>query len=665
MQLALFEPPDFCRGIPDLTDSLGGVTSSYFQRGEHLGSGSFGSVYKCLDSTTGALFAVKEVPLAGRDCTQSRVQALLREVQVLSRLEHPNVIRYYGAESTAQVLCIFVEFVSGGSLASYVERFGPLKERVVRLYLRQLLGGLHYLHAEGVVHRDIKPANVLVDANGTCKLADFGCAEMLSEIASDAPKVTGTPNFMAPEVAQRAGHGREADIWSLGCTVLEVCTGLAPWSHISQPETTLFLLKRGGIPEIPDTLSSEAQLFIKSCLVVDASNRLTVAKLLEHPFASPAPTTPRRKRPASMLPSPSPAARSPMQRPRSRLLPGVLNSSDAPSPVHTTPASSRSHAVMDAALKLLCAVPRDRSAVDSGAPARDRLGRAVASPSLGLASPMKRPRRGLTTLGLQLGHESPTSLAPASLRLPSPPLSPLRLSLSLSPSTTCSASVEGSPTLSASSPDLPPVASPLSLDTPNSADWRMLALGLARGVGGDVGGALSLTRSFQGLSTSPPSSQSQSRASPGAAPEDPTDHWAPCSLGDVWTSLTSMCEWRSSWSHWTGGMSAGAIVAVWQRRGRWSRPYYSAASVSARAQRRQAWAQSPPQESAPQATASTASTTATTSSSTPLGAASAAMGAAMSRRAAAAAASCPIINQLSVRVAAAVARNKKFRLRAR
>ena len=100
-------------------------------------------------------------------------------------------------------------------------------------YTYQILQGLEYLHALGIVHRDIKSTNILVDEQGVCKISDFGSAKTTLEDNMESMKymtVCGTPYWMAPEVIKQEGHNRKADIWSLGCTVFEMATGRPPWS---------------------------------------------------------------------------------------------------------------------------------------------------------------------------------------------------------------------------------------------------------------------------------------------------------------------------------------------------------------------------------------------------------------------------------------------------
>lgn len=118
----------------------------------------------------------------------------------------------------------------GGSITSLIEKYGKFNENLIRTYTTQILEGLEYLHANNVVHRDIKGANILVDNDGMCKLADFGSAKKIAGFGKERyASIRGTPNWMAPEVIKSKGHGRFSDIWSIGCTVIEMATGKPPW----------------------------------------------------------------------------------------------------------------------------------------------------------------------------------------------------------------------------------------------------------------------------------------------------------------------------------------------------------------------------------------------------------------------------------------------------
>lgn len=255
---------------------------TYWQKGELLGRGSFGSVYEGI-SDDGFFFAVKEVSLLdqGSQAKQS-ISQLEQEIALLSRFEHENIVQYYGTDKDESKLYIFLELVTKGSLLNLYRRY-HLRDSQVSAYTRQILHGLKYLHDQDVVHRDIKCANILADANGSVKLADFGLAKATK--LNDVKSCRGTAFWMAPEVVNNnnRGYGLPADIWSLGCTVLEMLTNQIPYAPM-ECMAALFKIGRGSPPPIPNSLSKDAQDFIKQCVQVNPHDRLTASQLLDHPF---------------------------------------------------------------------------------------------------------------------------------------------------------------------------------------------------------------------------------------------------------------------------------------------------------------------------------------------------------------------------------------------
>ncbi|XP_041014670.1 mitogen-activated protein kinase kinase kinase 1-like isoform X1 [Juglans microcarpa x Juglans regia] len=256
-----------------------------WQKGELLGSGSFGTVYEGF-TEDGFFFAVKEVSLLdqGSQGKQSIFQ-LEQEIYLLSQFQHDNIVQYLGTDKDESKLYIFLELVTKGSLASLYKKY-QLRDSQVSAYTRQILNGLMYLHDRDVVHRDIKCANILVDASGSVKLADFGLAKATK--LNDVKSSKGTAFWMAPEQLQvvnlkNHGYGLAADIWSLGCTVLEMLTCQAPYSHLEGMQA-LFMIGRGKPPPVRDSLSRDARDFILKCLQVNPNDRPTAAQLLDHPF---------------------------------------------------------------------------------------------------------------------------------------------------------------------------------------------------------------------------------------------------------------------------------------------------------------------------------------------------------------------------------------------
>jgi serine/threonine protein kinase len=126
-----------------------------------------------------------------------------------------------------------LRYAENGSLGQTLKAFGKLNERLVASYVVKILEGLHYLHQSDVVHCDLKAANILTTKNGNVKLSDFGVSLNLRAMEREMKDVAGTPNWMAPEVIELKGASPKSDIWSLGCTVIELLTGRPPYADIA------------------------------------------------------------------------------------------------------------------------------------------------------------------------------------------------------------------------------------------------------------------------------------------------------------------------------------------------------------------------------------------------------------------------------------------------
>ncbi|XVF63981.1 hypothetical protein PTKIN_Ptkin09bG0130300 [Pterospermum kingtungense] len=213
---------------------------SQWQKGRLLGRGTYGSVYEATNRETGALCAMKEVDIIPDDPKSVEcIKQLEQEIRVLRHLKHPNIVQYYGSEIVDDHFYIYLEYVHPGSINKYVrEHCGAITESIVRNFTRHILSGLAFLHSSRTIHRDIKGANLLVDANGVVKLADFGMAKHLTGLSYEL-SLKGSPYWMAPEVIkavmQKDSNPNLAlavDIWSLGCTIIEMLNGKPPWSEL-------------------------------------------------------------------------------------------------------------------------------------------------------------------------------------------------------------------------------------------------------------------------------------------------------------------------------------------------------------------------------------------------------------------------------------------------
>lgn len=264
-----------------------------WRKGELIGAGAFGQVYLGMNLDSGELLAVKQVLIGTSNATREKAQAHIKEleeeVKLLKNLSHPNIVRYLGTVREEDTLNILLEFVPGGSIQSLLGKLGSFPEPVIKKYTKQILQGLEYLHSNAIIHRDIKGANILVDNKGCIKLADFGASKQVAKLATvtAAKTMKGTPYWMAPEVIVGSGHSFSADIWSVGCTVIEMATGKPPWSQQYQEVALLFHVgTTKSHPPIPEHLSPEAKDFLLKCLQKEPELRSTASDLLKHPFVT-------------------------------------------------------------------------------------------------------------------------------------------------------------------------------------------------------------------------------------------------------------------------------------------------------------------------------------------------------------------------------------------
>ncbi|PWA89204.1 mitogen-activated protein kinase kinase kinase 3 [Artemisia annua] len=258
---------------------------SKWKKGKLLGRGTFGHVYLGFNSESGQMCGIKEVRVVADDSSSKEcLKQLNQEIALLSQLSHPNIVQYYGSEMGEETLSVYLEYVSGGSIHKLLQEYGAFREPVIQNYTRQVLSGLAYLHGRNTVHRDIKGANILVDPNGEIKLADFGMAKHITN-CTNMLSFKGSPYWMAPEVVMNTnGYNLAVDIWSLGCTILEMATSKPPWGQYEGVAAIFKIGNSKDMPEIPEHLSNDAKSFIKLCLQRDPCLRPPASKLLDHPF---------------------------------------------------------------------------------------------------------------------------------------------------------------------------------------------------------------------------------------------------------------------------------------------------------------------------------------------------------------------------------------------
>ena len=281
-----------------------------WKKGEQIGRGTYGHVHMALNQTTGELFCVKSIRVAmgGLEDITLRISALEKEISVMKRLQHPHIVRYLGTERAQEdygrdhsmnsqsnlptQVFIFLEYVPGGSLSRMLKQFGGFSTEIIRRYTKQILRGLAYLHNAGIIHRDVKGANVLVTETGVAKLADFGCSKQLQGAATGSMdeslrSIRGSVPWMAPEVIKQSGAGRSADIWSLGCTVIEMATAKRPWPDLADNFSALFHVAtaKSG-PPYPEGADADLVGFLDLCFCLEPGDRASAEELLRHPLVA-------------------------------------------------------------------------------------------------------------------------------------------------------------------------------------------------------------------------------------------------------------------------------------------------------------------------------------------------------------------------------------------
>ena len=253
-----------------------------------VGKGSFGSVYKVVDNQTGIIRAMKVIKKE-TIAYQDDEKVFLKEIEILTKLEHPNIIKiieYFADEINFYVI---TEFVSGGELYESITKFHHFNEVKAAYIMKQILCALNYLHSFGIVHRDIKPENMLVEPNSSneninIKLIDFGTCNYIKDNKNLTLKV-GSPYYIAPEVLNK-NYNKKCDIWSAGVILYILLLGYPPFKGKSAQELFSRINKGTYRKEGKewDNISDNAKDLILKMLEYDPQKRLSAQECLEHPW---------------------------------------------------------------------------------------------------------------------------------------------------------------------------------------------------------------------------------------------------------------------------------------------------------------------------------------------------------------------------------------------
>jgi len=277
---------------------------------EKIGQGSFGTVRKCKDITTGKVFAMKilnkinlrsKLRFTKKNNSIQRSNALedaLKEIAIMKSVRHPNVVNLVEVIDSADTMYLILEYMPFGSIAKSSAFINKIEREdsdhkehdreVLRLYMRDIVSGLAYLHSQRICHSDIKPENVLISKDGVLKLADFGLSKYLIQGQSRRvfDQKDGTPAFQAPECLKASLDEKfslfPTDIWALGVTLYQLKYGYLPF--FSKDERQLVEKILCDPLKIPPMEDKSFANILRSMLEKDPAKRITVKELCRHPW---------------------------------------------------------------------------------------------------------------------------------------------------------------------------------------------------------------------------------------------------------------------------------------------------------------------------------------------------------------------------------------------
>lgn len=260
-----------------------------YEMGRLLGCGAFAKVYYGRDIRPGgghgqsvAIKVINKKKLSN----SSLISNIKREITIMSRLNHPGIVKLHEVLATKSKIYFVMDLVKGGELFAKVAKAGRFNEDLCRKYFQQLISALGYCHARGVFHRDLKPENLLVDENGNLKVSDFGLSAIREQqIRSDGLLHTlcGTPAYVAPEILTKKGYdGDKVDVWSCGVILFVLSAGYLPFSDPNLMAMYKKIYK--GEYRCPKWMSSDLKRFISRLLDTNPDTRITLDQIREDPW---------------------------------------------------------------------------------------------------------------------------------------------------------------------------------------------------------------------------------------------------------------------------------------------------------------------------------------------------------------------------------------------
>eukprot|EP00005_Dracoamoeba_jomungandri_P006449 CAMPEP_0174261642 /NCGR_PEP_ID=MMETSP0439-20130205/11689_1 /TAXON_ID=0 /ORGANISM="Stereomyxa ramosa, Strain Chinc5" /LENGTH=312 /DNA_ID=CAMNT_0015346149 /DNA_START=62 /DNA_END=1000 /DNA_ORIENTATION=+ len=262
------------------------VITKKYEIKKELGRGAFSVVRLGINKKSREKVAIKIIDR--NDVGKDYEKNLQMEVEILRKVNHPNIISLHEMVECEDKLYFVMELVTGGELFDRIVEKGSYSEEDAKTLVRKIVSAIEYLHQKNIAHRDLKPENLLVKSltNDTeVKIADFGLSKIIDKDKL-MQTACGTPGYVAPEVLNAEGYDKEVDMWSIGVITYILLCGFPPFYSESVPEVFEQIMKAEyDYPEeYWEDISEEAKDFINNLLVVDIDKRMTAGGALRHPW---------------------------------------------------------------------------------------------------------------------------------------------------------------------------------------------------------------------------------------------------------------------------------------------------------------------------------------------------------------------------------------------
>ncbi|XP_074645702.1 serine/threonine-protein kinase Nek11-like [Tubulanus polymorphus] len=276
------------RTVKDKASAKKRVLANRYQVEKRLGSGNFGTAFlvtdlKCTDEAN-RLKVLKEIPVG--DLLPDETVDAVHEANLLAKLDHPNIVKFYDKFLDGEYFCIVTEYCEGGDLDVQISQMNKsgksFDETLILDWLVQLLLAVQYMHSQSILHRDLKTRNIFL-RNNMIKIGDFGISRILMGTSDMASTFTGTPYYMSPEVLKHEGYNSKSDVWSVGCILYELCA----LQHAFEGQNlmgVMYKIVEGQCPEMPSQYTSQITAVLKRMLTKNPVERPSAGEVLKMSF---------------------------------------------------------------------------------------------------------------------------------------------------------------------------------------------------------------------------------------------------------------------------------------------------------------------------------------------------------------------------------------------